>query len=219
MRYFMAFVFLGVLAALLPAPTMGLPLPTGQVRVIDGDTLVAGGLRLRLHGIDAPELRQTCPLASGKTWACGIWARDQLRNLTRGKRLACSSLGTDRYDRQIVRCTVDGQDLAAAMVRAGAAMAYRKYSTDHVAAEAQARQRAVGIWQSEGAQPPAEHRLAGSAPPDGCLIKGNVSGNGHVYHSPGQTHYAATRINPAKGERWFCTSTEAEAAGFRPALR
>ena len=28
---------------------------TGPARVIDGDTLDVGGVRIRLHGIDAPE--------------------------------------------------------------------------------------------------------------------------------------------------------------------
>jgi endonuclease YncB( thermonuclease family) len=49
----------------------------------------------------------------------------------------------------------------------------------------------------------------------GCLIKGNISENGHIYHVPGSRSYNATKIDESKGERWFCTEEEARAAGWR----
>ena len=49
-----------------------------------------------------------------------------------------------------------------------------------------------------------------------CTIKGNISDNGRIYHVPGSRSYEATRIDEAKGERWFCTEQEARAAGWRP---
>jgi hypothetical protein len=52
--------------------------------------------------------------------------------------------------------------------------------------------------------------------PSGCLIKGNVSARGErIYHPPGCRYYNATRIDPARGERWFCSEAEALAAGWR----
>lgn len=58
---------------------------------------------------------------------------------------------------------------------------------------------------------------AEAAPPDpACRIKGNIgSGGRKVYHVPGSASYEATRIDPAKGERWFCSVAEAERAGWR----
>jgi len=54
--------------------------------------------------------------------------------------------------------------------------------------------------------------------PAGCSIKGNIGRSGErIYHLPGQPSYAATRISPERGERWFCSEAEAEAAGWRPA--
>lgn len=51
-----------------------------------------------------------------------------------------------------------------------------------------------------------------------CTIKGNVSTTGErIYHVPGQTYYAATVINPRKGERWFCFEWQARLAGWRKA--
>ena len=52
-----------------------------------------------------------------------------------------------------------------------------------------------------------------------CLIKGNVSYDTgeKIYHLPGCRSYDKTIINPRYGERWFCTETEAQAAGWRKA--
>ncbi|MDP2119290.1 MAG: hypothetical protein Q8K28_05240 [Hoeflea sp.] len=54
-----------------------------------------------------------------------------------------------------------------------------------------------------------------------CVIKGNISikSRERIYHVPGQEYYDATRISPEYGERWFCTETEARAAGWRKAGR
>jgi endonuclease YncB( thermonuclease family) len=69
---------------------------------------------------------------------------------------------------------------------------------------------------------------SGATCPDGCLtppaavcnIKGNVNSSGdRIYHLPGGSLYARTRINTDEGDRWFCTAREAEGAGFRAALR
>lgn len=52
----------------------------------------------------------------------------------------------------------------------------------------------------------------------GCDIKGNINDRGeHIFHVPGQEYYSATRINPARGERWFCSQWEAWWAGWRKA--
>jgi hypothetical protein len=72
------------------------------------------------------------------------------------------------------------------------------------------------------AAPPANEPLldkpVGASPnklPKPCRIKGNISEAGHIYHVPGSAHYSRTRVEPEKGERWFCTEEEAIAAGWR----
>jgi hypothetical protein len=54
-----------------------------------------------------------------------------------------------------------------------------------------------------------------------CNIKGNISieTGERIYHMLGQKYYAATRISPQYGERWFCSEAEAQAAGWRKARR
>lgn len=49
-----------------------------------------------------------------------------------------------------------------------------------------------------------------------CRIKGNIAMSGErIYHVPGAPYYYATRIDTARGERWFCSEAEARAAGWR----
>lgn len=52
----------------------------------------------------------------------------------------------------------------------------------------------------------------------GCDIKGNVARSGErIFHVPGQAYYDETRIDPLRGERWFCSEEAATAAGWRRA--
>jgi len=67
---------------------------------------------------------------------------------------------------------------------------------------------------------PASGRPDSTQPrPADCLIKGNISSSGRIYHLPGSDSYDETRVDESKGERWFCTEAEARAAGWRPAGR
>jgi hypothetical protein len=51
----------------------------------------------------------------------------------------------------------------------------------------------------------------------GCGIKGNISTTTgeRIYHVPGQKYYFVTRIDRFRGERWFCSESDARAAGWR----
>ena len=193
---------------------------TGIARVIDGDTLSVGEVRVRLEGIDAPEAGQSCQRQWAVTWACGSAATTALEKLVAGKTVQCERRGTDKYGRTLGVCFVHGRDVNAQMVRQGHAWAFVKYSTSYVAEEAAARAERAGIWQGE-AVPAWEHRqrhwtAAEAQAPDGCAIKGNITKNGRIYHMPWSPWYGQIRIEPDKGKRWFCSEAEAIAAGWRP---
>jgi endonuclease YncB( thermonuclease family) len=215
--------FLVVVLALAGAGAAAAQSISGPVRVIDADTLDVGGTRVRLHGIDAQEIGQMCELADGRRWACGAWASARVRSMFQGAWAVCERRDTDHYGRAVARCRVDGADIGARLVREGLAEAYRRYSLDYVDAEKAAFFAGRGIWRGRVEAPEAYRSgLADPAPRQagrGCAIKGNISANGRIYHLPGQHDYAATRISPRQGERWFCTVAEARAAGWRPALR
>lgn len=125
----------------------------GPAFAIDGDTLDMLGTRVRLKGIDAPELQQTCT-RQGAAWPCGTAARRALETQVRGRMVSCSARARDRYDRPLAGCTVDGADLGAYLVREGWAIAYGGgYGAEEAAAKAAGR----GIW-SGAFQAPAAWR-------------------------------------------------------------
>lgn len=211
-----------VLAMLmLPLPSLAAEL-SGRARAVDGDTLEVAGQKVRLFGIDAPELDQKCE-RNGRIWACGDAAREALAAIVGRKRLVCEVRDIDRYGRNVATCLAGDEDVAALMVRQGMALAYRRYSGRYVNAEAAARADGIGLWTSTHIQPEAyreQSRQAVPQPVGDCLIKGNIGRSGkRIYHLPGQADYATTRINEGAGERWFCTEAEARAAGFRRAAR
>lgn len=196
---------------------------SGVARVIDGDTLDIADRRVRLFGIDAPERDQTCRNGAGREWACGAWATVEITRRFGGRVLTCAELDRDRYGRTVARCEdAGGADVARVLTETGAAFAYRRFSQDYAGAEAKARAAGAGIWAGSALRP-AEFRAQGGsvspAPQTGCGIKGNISASGKIFHRPGQRDYDRTKINTAKGERWFCSAEEARMAGWRPARR
>jgi endonuclease YncB( thermonuclease family) len=131
-----------------PAPTAPPPASSFTVRVgvVDGDTLAAGEERLRISGIDAPEMGQSCE-RRGAPYACGEAARAAMMRVVGRGAVTCETLDVDRYGRRVVRCVgADGRDIAAALVAQGWALAYRQFSLDYVAQEDAARARGLGLW-------------------------------------------------------------------------
>jgi endonuclease YncB( thermonuclease family) len=211
------------LLLLLPAPKTAARAPlSGPARVVDGDTLDIGARRVRLEGIDAPEMAQSCSRRLGGIWACGRSAASALERLIGQQRIDCQDRGTDKYGRTLGVCFLGRRDINAWMVREGYAWAFVKYSRSYVHEEAEARALRAGIWQGT-AEPAWEFRAqrwqgAEQTAPRGCAIKGNISANGHIYHLPWSPWYGNVRIDEKKGERWFCSESEAVAAGWRPAI-
>ena len=132
------------------APAVIVPPPAGQVRVIDADTVDVDGVRYRLHGIDAPEARQTCR-AWGLTWDCGAAATEAL--MSRAAGMSCAGGGADRFGREIGTCSSGGVDLNAWLVANGWALAYRQFSTDYVGQEERARSNRRGIHRGAFVEP------------------------------------------------------------------
>jgi endonuclease YncB( thermonuclease family) len=234
----------------LIAPTLeaqqGSPKGTllGKPRIVDGDTLIINGTRIRLEGIDAPETDQVCLDAKGARWTCGIEARDRLTKHVAGRTISCVEKGTDRYGRTLAVCSLANEDLNRWLVREGLALAYLQCSRVYVDAENEARTALRGLWSGAFMAPwDWRHRdkqtiilgvlsvplnaqsillapvSALGAPSADCTIKGNVNRKGErIYHMPGQRDYASINMT-SHDKRWFCSPEEAEGAGWRRALR
>lgn len=119
----------------------------GPFVVVDGDTLSLAGERLRLRGLDAPELKQSCG-NSERPWPCGQAARTRLAELV-GADTTCRGAERDRYRRLLVSCRTGEQDPAALMVREGLAVSYGGYGLE----EAQARLAGRGLWAGDFKRP------------------------------------------------------------------
>lgn len=111
--------------------------------VHDGDTLRCGQDRVRLFGVDAPEVRRGKAPAEPLAYD----ARDLLVQLTRG-RVGCRVVATDRYGRHVARCWSSASpDLNAAMIRSGLTTEWRAYSKGAYSAEQDAARAAGrGFW-------------------------------------------------------------------------
>ncbi|MGB3624574.1 MAG: thermonuclease family protein [Henriciella sp.] len=116
------------------------------VRIVDGDGLRIEGQSIRLWGIDAPELDQTCE-QDGRATPCGEDARLLLGALAQSGEITCETEKTDRYGRTVARCFAGGLDLAGAMVRQGYALDWPRYSDGFYSSEeAEARVERRGMW-------------------------------------------------------------------------
>ena len=73
----------------------------------------------------------------------------------------------------------------------------------------------AAIQGGDAAKSSVSNGVSGLSQPSPCLIKGNISHSGRIYHDPDSPSYTRTRIDENKGERWFCTQRDAEAAGWR----
>lgn len=196
---------------------------SGPMRVVDSDTFEVAGIKVRLHAVDAPENDQMCETKQGVDWACGGWVTKVVHDRYTGVIAQCHGVDTDRYGRTVARCTALGEDIGAWLVREGFAFAYVQYGSDYVGIERKAAAADRGL-HAVRMQTPAEHRKAKRTQPvqtnGDCNIKGNISAKGvRIYHVPGQEFHSRTRINKAKGERWFCSEAAARAAGWRKARR
>ena len=194
--------------------------PGGTVTVIDGDTLDIDGQRIRLFGIDAPESKQICADRPYR-WRCGDHATQALTNLIANRTVTCRGRGQDEYGRIIGVCRAGTLDINAWMVSQGLALAY---ASDYIGQEQTAKAAGRGLWKGDFVTPwdwrkgkRIKTNVHTRNRATRCLIKGNVSyeTGDLIYHAPGTKSYHETNVASARGERWFCSETEAEAAGWR----
>lgn len=185
-------------------------------RVVDGDMIdvrLASGreVRVRLEGIDAPE--RGAPFS--------VQARNATRVALFAKTVTVRGTDVDRYRRLVARVIAGTDDASVALIRAGLACHFTRYSSDPVlaAAQQQARAEAKGFWAPGGQRPAtcaptpsATRPLVGqSAAATGAVVfHGNR--NSHVYHAPSCPNYHCPNcVVP------FTSHEEAQAAGYRPA--
>jgi endonuclease YncB( thermonuclease family) len=138
-----ALVLVALIVLLLKARAEDL---VGVPYIIDGDTVAIHGTKVRLQGIDAPEMEQFCLDDKTHVAECGKGVRDRLIEKSAGRPWTCHVSGQDRFKRSLARCYIAGEDIQRWMVRYGFALAYKQYSHDYDADEQAAREAHAGLW-------------------------------------------------------------------------
>ena len=128
-------------------------LSTTKVIITDGDTIKFNNKKIRLHGIDTPEIKQLCKNKYDEDYNCGVKAKLTLINLISNHQVQCHIHGKDRYKRLIGTCFIKEININAWLVKKGWALAYRKYSKAYVKEEAFAKNNKIGLWQGEFLEP------------------------------------------------------------------
>ncbi len=136
-----------------------MPTVTGPVQVLEGDLISVGGSVVRLYGIDAPELRQTCRTARGTSYDCGTAARAALERLVGGAEAECTLYARPDRRQAVGRCRIGDIDLGQAMVLRGWAFALTGQSHRYGADQGRAQAMRAGLWSGR-AQAPWEWRIA-----------------------------------------------------------
>lgn len=123
------------------------------VKISDGDTIKVltvdkQEIKIRLHGIDAPEKKQ--PFSR--------LCKQALQAKIAGKIVTVAGDKKDKYQRTIAKVFLDGEDVNKFMVKNGYAWAFKKYSKEYENDEAYARNAKLGLWQEDSPTPPWEFR-------------------------------------------------------------
>ena len=143
---------------------------SGSPQIIDGDSVHISTKKIRLEGIDAPEIKQQCkkPFLKisifigyqfSKSYSCGVTSKMKLINKINNSKIKCISSSKDRYKRYLAVCYKDKINLNKWMVRNGYAIAYRRYSKKYISDEDFAKQNKLGLWQGKFTNPEKWRKL------------------------------------------------------------
>ena len=136
----------------------------GIPKIVDGDTVYINNYKIRLEGIDAPEMKQKCKKEKLKIssiigytfyedYYCGKHSKENLESKVKGSNIKCISFTKDRYKRYLAKCFKGKINLNRWMVRNGHAVAYRKYSKKYISKEINAKNEKKGVWQGKFEMP------------------------------------------------------------------
>ena len=142
----------------------------GIPKIIDGDTVHVNKKKIRLEGIDAPEIKQQCnkPFLQistligfqfSKSYSCGVTSKKKLIDKIDNSKIRCISSSKDKYKRYLATCYKEKINLNKWMVRNGYAVAYKRFSKDYVRDEEFAKENKIGLWEGSFTMPEKWRKL------------------------------------------------------------
>lgn len=186
-------------ASLAPQPVAQTKKSYSVSEVRDGDSFITtSGVRIRLLGVDAPELAR----------CNGSEAKAFLQTLIAGKEIRTEKFLEDEFGRDLSYVWLGDTLVNEKMVENGLArLTYSGGSEEEKLQEAVkiAKAEKLGIWSDV---------CRSSKPSDACVIKANVTDEYTYYYTPGCPNYQQVIVDTAYGDAWFCSEVEAIAKGF-----
>ncbi len=166
----MAKIFLIFIISSFLAQTLSGTEIYGVPKIIDGDTVHINTKKIRLEGIDAPEIKQQCKkpflkisaiigFEFNKNYSCGVIAKKKLIEKIDNSKIKCISSSKDKYKRFLATCYKDKINLNKWMVRNGFAVAYKRYSKDYLRDEEFAKENKLGVWEGPFIMPEKWRKL------------------------------------------------------------
>ena len=157
-------IFLMFSTNILAQEIIGIP------KIVDGDTVYINNYKIRLEGIDAPEMKQKCKKEKLKIssiigytfyedYYCGKHSKENLEAKVKGSNIKCIFFTKDRYKRYLAKCFKGKINLNRWMVRNGHAVAYRRYSKEFIPDEDFAKENKLGLWQGKFLNPEKWRKL------------------------------------------------------------
>lgn len=126
---------------------------SGKAFIIDGDTLKINDTKIRLVGVDAPEISQKCK-THGHIENCGEIVKLRLVQVTSNEDTICYSHGKDFYGRVLAECYINDININKWLLREGLAVYYyNKDFKNYKILETLAKQEKIGLWDSEFQNP------------------------------------------------------------------
>ena len=130
---------------------------SGKAITIDGDTIKIENKKIRLHGIDAPEIKQLCQrtflsifiFSFQENYKCGEISKKKLEKYVKNNIIKCKVEGIDGYKRILGTCYKNTININSRMVRNGYAVAYKKYSKKYLSVEREAKREELGLWKGK----------------------------------------------------------------------
>ena len=166
----MAKIFLILIITCFLSQTLNSTEIYGIPKIIDGDTVHINNKKIRLEGIDAPEIKQQCKkpfikisaligFQFSKSYSCGIISKKKLMDKVDNSKIRCISSSRDKYKRYLATCYKEKINLNKWMVRNGHAVAYKRYSKDYVRDEDFANENKLGLWEGSFIMPEKWRKL------------------------------------------------------------
>lgn len=140
-----------------PAPQQMMPMQPVPQNVIkgsvssiaSGDRFRIGNQWIRLFGVAAPDINQTCADDHHRAYNCGYTVARKLKDLLGNDEVTCNIISISEEGYISARCSIGQYDLGAALVESGWAVAMRNVSPVYIPYEESARSKQIGLWAGQ----------------------------------------------------------------------